>query len=354
MLLSVVLLWLLLPVSAFRRTVFTATHLSSSAQRVTPLSTSSSSKVRANSYDSRLVNHSLIGEGSLIEYVSSKGSRRLAIVKKGVAGAHLDVLNEARKAFSVPVSRVTYVIQGSFLFTDLLRLEGLLGSVSVSQAQAIWEVVRARNGTGVRLEEASDILFGNRDPTRVFTVSRLMFLYSSIFFERNSDDEALAPLPVDVVLENLKDREALSEFKSRYARHVASKTSSPMSLSLLATGGSNSSDRVIHVVDSYTEGLRQVVLRAHPWVVQGWARRKVDESAVAKGKELLELLELAPTVKNARTVLEAVGRWPAHINLEKYIMDIRDIFPLPCWRRRSTCRTTRDSSQTLTSAFDAI
>ena len=45
-----------------------------------------------------------IKDGSLVEYTSAKGSKRLAIVSKRV-GAHLDVLNDAKKSFSVPISK---------------------------------------------------------------------------------------------------------------------------------------------------------------------------------------------------------------------------------------------------------
>ena len=312
------LLWLLLPVIAYHRAAYTVRK-----QKATALG----SKARVSTPDSRQVKPSLISEGSLVEYVSSKGSRRLALVKKGVAGAHLDVMNQARKTFSVPISRVTYVVQGSFVFADLLRLEGTLGSVSVAQAQTVWEILTARNATDISTdvwaEEASDILFGSRDATRIFAVNRIMILYSSLFFERKSGDK-LVPLPPDVVQENLRDREALLEFKSRYTRHIASKLPPPMAGCAV---GSYASDRVARVIESYSEGLRQVVVRAHPWVAQGWARRKVDESAVGRGKELLEFLDLAPTVKNARSVLETVGKWSAHMNLEKHIMCIRDVFP---------------------------
>ena len=45
------------------------------------------------------------------------------------------------------------------------------------------------------------------------------------------------------------------------------------------------------------------------------------------GRQLLLYLGLSPSAKNARRVLESAGFWPAHANIEKYIMNIRDSFP---------------------------
>lgn len=61
-------------------------------------------------------------------------------------------------------------------------------------------------------------------------------------------------------------------------------------------------ERVLAVLDAYTEGLKHLVIKTHPWVVNGWARRPPDERLAAKGRELLDFLEMAPTVKNAKKV----------------------------------------------------
>jgi RNB domain len=102
--------------------------------------------------------------------------------------------------------------------------------------------------------------------------------------------------------------------------------------------------RVLKLLDRYTEGLKQIVVQGHPWVVNGWARRRIDEDLAAKGTELLEFLELAPNVKNAKRVLEVTGTWPVHTNVEKYIMDLRDTFP----------PEVLDEAQFLLDNYDAI
>ena len=43
---------------------------------------------------------------------------------------------------------------------------------------------------------------------------------------------------------------------------------------------------------------------------------------------LLEFLGLSPSSKSARKVLDLTGIWSTHYNIEKYIMGIRDKFPL--------------------------
>jgi len=66
-----------------------------------------------------------IRSGSMIEYTSAKGSKRLALVV-GRSDNVLDVLNEARKPFTVTCNRVTYHISGNFEFGDLLRLNEIV------------------------------------------------------------------------------------------------------------------------------------------------------------------------------------------------------------------------------------
>lgn len=85
--------------------------------------------------------------------------------------------------------------------------------------------------------------------------------------------------------------------------------------------------RVMEVLDRYQEGLIQLIVKGHPWTSAGLARRQLDAENQAKGKEILEYLDLPPTYKNAKRVLEIAGFWSTHTNVEKFVMDLRDSFP---------------------------
>lgn len=77
-------------------------------------------------------------EGSIIEYISVKGSKRLAYVTKR-QGAHLDVLNELNKSFSIPLHRVATQINGKFEYRDLMKLITSLDSMKQEQVQMVWK-----------------------------------------------------------------------------------------------------------------------------------------------------------------------------------------------------------------------
>ena len=87
---------------------------------------------------------SKVQEGSLVEYISAKGSKRLALVNRTI-GAHLEVVNDAKKTFSVPLSRVTYRINGTYQFGDLLRLNDVLFDLKAAQAERVWEEACSRS-----------------------------------------------------------------------------------------------------------------------------------------------------------------------------------------------------------------
>ena len=182
------------------------------------------------------------------------------------------------------------------------------------------------------------------------------------------------PLPGAVVQDNLRDRAALREFKQRYFRIIAqsttrvsanthnsnardtpqkapdgplsvSKESSRSPSSVLTPTGTGSGtglpgsvltipftpdmpERVASVLNRYSEGLKQIVAQHHPWVTGGTVSFPADKEEHAKGCELLQYLGLAPSPRNARKVLEVMGYWSPYENVEKYIVQIRDKFPV--------------------------
>ena len=123
-----------------------------------------------------------IREGSLIEYVTGKGSKRLALVNKRI-GANLEVSNDARKVFSVSISRVTHHINGSFAFGDLLRLTEMLGEMKPIQVERLWESSFSSNRTPCTIASISKQIYGSTDPVRMFVTTKLMSSFGNVFFE---------------------------------------------------------------------------------------------------------------------------------------------------------------------------
>ena len=227
---------------------------------------------------------------------------------------------------------------------------------------------------------------GLPEPMKIYVAYRLMGLYGNVFF-RTKDTDTLEdgylvrglglgsiaaaaanhniinvyiPLGSAQVNSNMKERAALREFKVRYKKlteiSVANTNDhdrdwrgggegcrdderskypidkarfggAPISLTAAGIIIPDMPDRVSRVVNTYAEGLKQIVIQRHPWVLQGWARHSLNEEEAAKGRNLLEFLDLAPSAKNAKKVLEVTGMWKQHMNVEKYIMGIRDDFP---------------------------
>ena len=215
------------------------------------------------------------------------------------------------------------------------------------------------------------------EPARIYVAFRLLGLYGSVFFDAKNTDTlqegcivhglglgtnaataanhnfitVYLPLEPAQVSTNMQERAALQEFKAWYklstngartqengnferqpgsdsrSNVVAAGASQTRALAAGSTVVPSLPERVIRVVNSYAGGLKQIVIQRHPWVLQGWARKILDEAEAAKGRELLEVLGLAPSAKNARKVLEVGGIWKPHFNVEKYVMDIRDEYP---------------------------
>lgn len=144
-----------------------------------------------------------------------------------------------------------------------------------------------------------------------------MRLYGDIFFNISVSGDSFTPLSPAEVQENVQDRAALKEFKTRYSRFIANKRALEMGEM------ARMSERTYRVLSRYQEGLKHFMSKAHPWVAQGINRMKIDDEKIARGRRLLLYLGLSPSTKNARRVLEAVGFLPPHANVEKYIMNIR-------------------------------
>ena len=114
-------------------------------------------------------------------------------------------------------------------------------------------------------------------------------------------------LPFEAVSENVKNRAILGDFKQKLSKCLLNNNNLKSSALALSLQSISIDDNPI--LRLYAEGLKQLIINGHPWVTNGWARREIDESLVTKGKEFLEFVELSPTVKNAKKLLELMGSY---------------------------------------------
>jgi hypothetical protein len=75
--------------------------------------------------------------GSIVEYISGKGSKRLAYVLKR-QGAHLDVVSDLNKTFSIPINRVTCHISENFNFDDLILILKIIDDLKQDDVVRVW------------------------------------------------------------------------------------------------------------------------------------------------------------------------------------------------------------------------
>lgn len=359
---------------------------------------SSSSSSSANSYaDSRTsygsnnsptqVRPNQCLPGTIVEYITAKGTKQLAIVKKKRNQYQIEALNIQTKEFLLPMHRILKVIPGNYSIEDVTFAQKTFEAMSKSsKIEIMWETCLCRvdgsalparpglinkghllNHSTQSREIATDpcsydsnpnndnphgilppsttpgavditfitrTLFSTVTALNQYIAERLMSTMGQIYFERvifpstdsndsngsqqTSANTLYTPHPAHVVAERLRDSAALREFKERFVKIMTNTATTSMP---------EMPGRVSKVLDSYSEGLKQVVLMKHPWFNLGWTKRPVNKAEYEKGIELMEYLELAVSYKNARKVLEVIGVWPEHENIEKYLLDIRDEFP---------------------------
>ena len=113
-----------------------------------------------------------------------------------------------------------------------------------------------------------------------------MNLYGEMFFRLNTSDRFYYALPPSEVQDNVKDRAALREFKRRFSRFIANRRQDAPLLS----DGDVDSARMHSVLSRYEEGLKQFMVKAHPWVSQV----STHFSSVTDGKDGQQLLSFLP------------------------------------------------------------
>ena len=368
-----------------------------------PYAHTSSSSARSNSSSSGAKSYSVyesdgLRSGSIVEHLSSKGTKQLALVTRRLSRFTLEVMNEAKMEYNINTKRVSHLVPGNYTIGDLLRLQEMLLHIKPQQMEKLWEQCSSSSssagagggGGGHRLEGSEELtagvtvahaaqhLYRSADALRVFAASRIMDSIGAVYFNKSSSRRTNAsptatsssslsgverpfvpdptpssdspgvlldasaavaaviyvPLDASAVQENLRDRAALREFKQRFQK-LASRAGGGPAAAIGGGGGGLVSlpflpdmpERMEKVLEPYINGLKQFAAKKHPWVANGWSKMPFDDEDNRRGAELLEYLGLVPSFSSAKRVLELVGAWSAHENIEKYIMQIRDRFP---------------------------
>ena len=73
---------------------------------------------------------------------------------------------------------------------------------------------------------------------------------------------------------------ALKEFKQRFVKIMTQQSASAKDDNLQMP---ELPDRIKDVLMTYSEGLKQIVVKGHPWVVNDWAKRQYNEKEALKG-----------------------------------------------------------------------
>lgn len=198
----------------------------------------------------------------LVEYVSGKGSKRLAIVSKR-RGYDLTILNSMSVEFSINVLKVSYLIAGNYAFSDLEDLMNLINKLQLSQVESLWESTIDQGNSVVDAALVSHRVFGSTSAIHLYASKCLMDLYGSVYFQkvRPSDSErtpnegtTYVRLPLAVVKDNLDNQLAIEVFKSEYTRMVTQSAG-------IAGVKHNMSRSFLDVLNIYKEGLQQVVAK---------------------------------------------------------------------------------------------
>ena len=69
-----------------------------------------------------------VSQGCILEYVSGKGSKRLALVIKKntnnpTSNKKVDVVNDLDMSFTISSNKITYIIPGTFVHGDLIEIQ---------------------------------------------------------------------------------------------------------------------------------------------------------------------------------------------------------------------------------------
>lgn len=308
-------------------------HLSSSqsatAQEETPASTSP---------------HPLV-KGNIAKYTSQKGVIQFGVICSEAGSKEYLLHNELGHKFTLPKRRVTEVISGEYDVNDIRAAVNInhRRKEFIGQVNKLWIKATSRgtetamNGTEDRsvvyADEVCEAIHGKVDKLLLSVTEECMRKWGTLFFHisMTSTGVTYTPLPNEIVLDNLKAHTLLEEFRILYPKfgnkYERFQTSDSKKFDSLSTARRIFPEHLVQFLQSrYASDLEELVYQNSWLVKRRIARRPPNPASVDKGANLLKTLGLAPTTKNARNVLERIGLWSAHQNVDAEVAGIRRTF----------------------------
>jgi hypothetical protein len=132
---------------------------------------------RRNQASTRLYN-----EGDIVEYISSKGTKQVVLVEAVRNSYLLNVINDAKKMFTIQSDKVTHVIRGEYSFGDLLALQKMLLECKSSQVERLWETCQETKQDNISLSHICNFFYHSEDSSRMFVVMKLMKTLGTVYF----------------------------------------------------------------------------------------------------------------------------------------------------------------------------
>lgn len=270
--------------------------------------------------------------GNIVEYSSIRsGTIVLGYVDKIVHKYLIQIRNDANLTFTINSDKLRSIVKGNYTFNDFLSLSKQLKELKTASLEVAWGTYIAHSVSQIDERGICKQIYGVDDNMSMFLLSKTLQLYGKMYFKPKLDqDGVLVPLPSHVVQENIRDRVALQEFRQKMKELMVERGKRDANIEKGAVDSPDDSKltvspRLASVLSKYIEGLKQVVISSHN--LAQFDSQFLDETELPKGQELLQLLGLAASAKNARGVLELLGIWTEHENIDKVVLGLQDYFP---------------------------
>ena len=198
-----------------------------------------------------LIDWKSIKKGCLVQYVTPKGMKRLALVDDE-KGHKLEIIDSQLHKFSITVANVANIIEGSFGLSDLQQLEQTLLGLTQDTVKALWEAVKSDlTLRTVKIPVISQKVFGSVSPLDLFVSATLMGQHGRVFFEsvpqdpNGADGITYSPLSTEVVRGRIEQQRALAAFKVAYNAMKCQGSTAPK----------------VALPDGYEEGLKGILAK---------------------------------------------------------------------------------------------
>ena len=164
---------------------------------------------------SRIFDVRLLKAGKIVEYENSKGSKRLVLINKRL-GTYFEVKNEVNNTFTIPVKRVSYLVEGEFQFEDLRLLNDMILDLKPADIERVYECVVSEKTT--KLPEDAAEIASLSNATVAFTLEYI----SNLLYSTPVQDQRLVNLSDNITIESGRDNASRSALVTHLDIHRAS------------------------------------------------------------------------------------------------------------------------------------